>query len=121
MGLDLLPFIEGMERLLIIDAADFKSPPGTVRVVEGRDIKAFLDTKFSVHQIGLPDMLFAAEFSGISPPEICLVGIQPETIEAGLELSETLSANFDLLLEAALRVLQKWGVVATGNVPGNTV
>lgn len=121
MGLDLLPFVEGADRLLIVDAVDFKSPPGTVRVMEGRDIRAFLDTKFSVHQIGLPDMLFAAAFSGVAPSEICLVGIQPERIEAGLEMSETLRDGFGALLEAVIGRLELWGVEVARDVSGDTV
>jgi len=121
MGLDLLPFIEGADRLLIVDAVDFKSPPGTVRVVEGRDIKAFLDTKFSVHQIGLPDMLFAAAFSGVAPPEICLVGVQPERIETGLDMSDTLRGKLDEVLDAVVDRLELWGVEVERDVSRDTL
>lgn len=112
MGLDLLPFIEGSDRLLILDAVDFQAPPGTIGVIEGRDLRAFLDTKLSVHQIGLPDMLFAAAFSGVAPPVMCLVGIQPGKIETGLQLTEKVSENFQALLDAALDRLAAWGVGA---------
>jgi len=110
MGLDLLPFIEGSDRLLIVDAVDFNAPPGTVKVIEGKDLRAFLDAKLSVHQIGLPDMLFAAAFSGVSPPELCLVGIQPDKIETGLQLSEKLKENFQVLIDVMLERLARWGV-----------
>jgi len=110
MGLDLLPFIEGSERLLILDAVDFRAKPGTVGVVEGVNLRAFLDTKLSVHQIGLPDMLFAAAFTGITPPEMCLVGIQPGRLETGLKMTADLEDNFQAFLDAALARLDKWGV-----------
>jgi hydrogenase maturation protease len=120
MGLDLLPFIEGSDRLLIVDAVDFKSPPGTVEVIEGPETLAFLDTKLSVHQIGIPDMLFAASFSGVMPPVACLVGIQPDIIETGLEMSEKVSENFETLIKAILGKLRQWGVEAV-NVPCDTL
>jgi hydrogenase maturation protease len=121
MGLDLLPFIEDKDRLLIIDAVNFKdTPPGTVRIIEGKDIKAFLDTKLSVHQIGLPDMLFSASLKGTIPPEMCLVGIQPDTIEVGLQMSEKLNERFETLINAILDKLKSWGV-EVNNVSGNTV
>lgn len=110
MGLDLLPFIEGRDALLIVDAADLGAKPGTVKVIEGGDIKVFLDMKFSVHQIGVPDLLFAAALKGIAPPRICLVGIQPEVVETGLELSETLSERFGELLGAVVAKLRSWGI-----------
>ncbi|MEJ2689762.1 MAG: HyaD/HybD family hydrogenase maturation endopeptidase [Deltaproteobacteria bacterium] len=120
MGLDLLPFIEGSDRLLILDAVDFQAQPGTVGVIEGKDVHAFLDTKLSVHQIGLPDLLFAAAFTDITPPEICLVGIQPGRIETGLQMSAELRENFQALLDAALERLAEWGAGAN-DVHCNTI
>ena len=60
MGLDLLPFFEGNDKVLIIDAVDFKKEAGTIDIIEGDKIPAFLTSKLSVHQIGLPAMLFVA-------------------------------------------------------------
>jgi len=110
IGLDLLPFIEESERLLMIDAVDFKAQPGTVKVIEGKNIPAFLDSKLSVHQIGLPDLLFSAGLMGITPPELCLVGIQPDKLEVGLQLSEKLRKNLQVLIDATLEKLSEWGV-----------
>ncbi len=123
MGLDLLPFIEGKEKLLIVDAANFEAPPGTIRLIESDNIKRFLDTKFSVHQIGLPDMLFAAELKDMLPPTLCLVGIQPKTLETGLEMSEVVRENFDSLIDAIIKKLREWGIEVkeAANVPGDTV
>jgi len=109
-GLDLLPFIEGSDRLLIIDAANFNKEPGTIDTVIGDSIPAFLSQKLSVHQIGLPDMLFAAKLMGISPPEMCLIGIQPKSMETSTEMSEEIKARFDDLYAEVLDKLREWGV-----------
>lgn len=109
MGLDLLPYIEEAARLMLIDAVDFGEPAGTVKVIEGPDVKMFLDLKFSVHQIGIPDMLFAASFKGVLPSEMCLVGMQPLDIELGLELSPDVQEAMPRLIEAVLERLAKWG------------
>ncbi|MGD8351686.1 MAG: HyaD/HybD family hydrogenase maturation endopeptidase [Nitrospirota bacterium] len=123
MGLDLLPYVEGVERLLIVDAIDLGAEPGTIKVLEGERVRRFLDTKFSVHQIGLPDMLFAAELKGILPPELCIVGIQPAVIETGLDMSEAVAKNFEALLDAVAGRLSKWGISLqeSANVPGDTL
>lgn len=123
MGLDLLPYVEGAERLLIVDAVDLGAEPGTVGVIEGERVRRFLDTKFSVHQIGLPDMLFAAELKGILPRELCIVGIQPAEIETGLDMSEAVAKNFETLLEAVVGRLSRWGIrlQESANVPGDTL
>ncbi len=92
--------------------------------MEGGAIRKFLDTKFSVHQIGLPDMLFASELQGSLPPEVCIIGIQPDKIETGLELTGTLKENFDTLIETVISKLRQWGIdvkEAEENVPGNPV
>ncbi len=123
MGLDLLPYVEGIDKLLIVDAVDLGAEPGTIQVLEGERVRRFLDTKFSVHQIGLPDMLFAAELKGILPPELCIVGIQPAVIETGLEMSGAVAKNFEALLDTVVRRLSKWGIELqeSANVSGDTV
>lgn len=110
MGLDLLPFIEGVDRMLIIDAVDFKKEPGTIAVIEDDDIPSFISTKLSVHQIGLPDVLFALKLMDTKPPKMTLIGIQPEKMETGLTLSESVGRNFDLLLKTVIEKLYDWGV-----------
>lgn len=109
-GLDLLPFFEGNDKVLIIDAANFKKEPGTIDTIEGDKIPGFLSSKLSVHQIGLPDMLFAARLMGITPSEMCLIGIQPKSVESGTELSEEIKTRFGPLLDRVLQKLRDWGV-----------
>lgn len=109
-GLDLLPLFENRDKVLIIDAANFKKEPGIIDTVEGDKIPGFLSSKLSVHQIGLPDLLFAARLMGITPPEMCLIGIQPKSIETGAELSEEIKGQLGALTERVLQRLKEWGV-----------
>jgi hydrogenase maturation protease len=111
-GLDLLPLFENRDKVLIIDAANFNKEPGTIDSVEGDKIPAFLSTKLSVHQIGLPDTLFAAKLMEITPPEMCLIGIQPKSMDTSTELSEVVSNQMDNLIEKVLQKLNDWGVEA---------
>jgi len=110
MGLDLLPFIEGYDNLLIIDAVKTGGEPGTIVRIEGDDVPRFLSTKLSVHQIGLPDMLSAATMMGIMPEKTCLIGIQPETIESGIELSGSVEKRMEDIINAVLEKLEQWGI-----------
>ncbi len=111
-GLDLLPLFENRDKVLIIDAANFRKKPGTIGTVEGNKIPAFLSSKLSVHQIGLPDMLFAARLMGITPAEICLIGIQPESMETSTELSDVVGNKMDALIDKVLERLKEWGTEA---------
>ena len=112
-GLDLLPLLEDRDKVIIIDAANFKKEPGTIGTVEGDKIPAFLSSKLSVHQIGLPDMLFAAKLMNIFPSEMCLIGIQPESMETSVEMSEVVSKGMEPLLEKVIERLKAWGVDVT--------
>ncbi len=111
-GLDLLPLFENRDKVLIIDAANFKKEPGTIGTVEGDKIPAFLSAKLSVHQIGLPDMLFAARLMEIMPAEICLIGIQPLSMDTTTEMSDVVRDNMDTLIDRVLEKLRAWGVDA---------
>lgn len=110
LGLDLLPLIEGMDRVLFVDAVDLKEKPGTIAVIEGEGLPSLLEPKLSLHHVGLTDLLLASSFLGTRPAEIALVGIQPETLEIGLELSPTIQGRFDRLLETVLEKLREWGL-----------
>ena len=111
-GLELLPMIEEQDAIIMVDAVDFGEKPGFIKVIEDQDMKAYLDLKFSVHQIGIPDMLFAMEFKGIKPPKICLIGIQPppEEFEMKPRLTPVIAARLDELIELTVERLRAWGV-----------
>ncbi len=123
MGLDLLPFIENREKLLILDAVNLKREPGSIEVIEDGDIPAFLSSKLSVHQIGLPDVLSAVKIMDMTPSRMALIGIQPERIETGIALSEKVYKRFDDFLNAAIAKLKEWGVnperIQWGDVASN--
>jgi hydrogenase maturation protease len=113
MGLDLLPFLEDIERLIIIDAVDLKKPPGTIKLIDGDSIPAILGSKISVHQIGLSDLFFAIRMKGLPLKEICLIGIQPGSLETGTELSEEIKMQFDTLISHIIDRLRGWGIEIT--------
>lgn len=109
LGLDLLHYLEGVSHLLIVDAMETGQPPGTLRRLAGEEVPAYLSVKMSPHQIGLPDMLFAAKLRDLYPDEVVIWGVQPATTEVGLELSPQVAAQLDLLIERILGELARWG------------
>ncbi len=111
LGLDLLPFIEGMEKILFMDAVDLRKEPGTIAILEDEDLPSILEPKLSLHHVGLSDLLFASSLMGIRPPKITLMGIQPEKVEVGLDLSTRVTENFEKFINAILEKLREWGVV----------
>lgn len=110
LGLDLLPLIEGKERILIIDAVDFGKEPGYVSVLNDDQIPAVLAAKLSVHSIGLSDVLFAAKLLDMTPPKLRLIGIQPQSLEVGLDMSECISDKMEHLIDLTMQTLKEWNI-----------
>ncbi|MFN2226981.1 MAG: HyaD/HybD family hydrogenase maturation endopeptidase [Anaerolineae bacterium] len=112
MGLDLLHYLEGIRYLLIIDAMETGGPPGTLRRLAGDEVPAYLSVKMSPHQIGLPDMLFAAKLRDLYPQEVVVWGVQPGSTEVGLELTPAVAAQVEPLVGHILEELARWGIEA---------
>lgn len=110
LGLDLLYYLEGIENLLIFDAVEMGEEPGSLIRLEGDEVPSFLSVKVSPHQIGIPDMLFAAKLRDLYPQELVLWGVQPGTLEMSLELSPPVAAQVDVVVEKAVEELTRWGV-----------
>ncbi len=110
LGLDLLYYLEGVENLLIIDAVEMQKEPGALLRLANDEVPAFLAVKMSPHQVGVPDMLCAAKLKGIYPRNLVLWGVQPATLEVGLELSPPVAAQIDTLVQNAVDELRRWGI-----------
>ncbi|MCL5062212.1 MAG: HyaD/HybD family hydrogenase maturation endopeptidase [Nitrospirae bacterium] len=110
MGLDLLPLFEGRDKILIVDAVDFAREAGYIGIIKDNDIPSALNSKLSVHHIGLSDVLFSAKLMGISPSEICLIGIQPKSLDVGLDMTEEIMEKIDTLIDLIIGKLKEWNI-----------
>jgi hydrogenase maturation protease len=110
LGLDLLPRLEGIDRLLIVDAVDTGNAPGSLIRLSDDEIPIVMETKLSPHQMGLKDLIAVSILRGVKPPEMVLLGVQPQSIELGLELSPAVEEQFDALVSKALQELGNWGI-----------
>ena len=119
-GLYLLPFMEESDALIVFDAVDYGLEPGTMKVVEGDEVPAFMGAKkMSLHQTGFQDVIATAQLMGYCPEEMMLIGCQPVELEDyGGGLRPLVASRIDPALEIALKKLADWGALA---VPGKTV
>lgn len=108
-GMDLLPFLEGVSRLLIVDAVQAGNEPGTLLRLADADIPSYISPKVSPHQEGLADILWAAAATGLTPDEVVLWGMEPAELAVGLELSAAVAARLDALVEKVVEELRDWG------------
>jgi hydrogenase maturation protease len=76
--------IEAADQLVVVDAAELRAAPGTIRTFENEAMDRFLGTaKMSVHEVGLLDLMDVARLSGHLPARRLLVGIQPQVFDWG--------------------------------------
>ena len=112
LGLDLLPRLDGVERVLLIDALELGRVPGTLVRLEGDEVPAALGLRISPHQIGLADLLAAARLTGQTPPHLVLWGMKPERLDPGAGFSPRVGRSLPRLLACVLGELVRWGVTA---------
>lgn len=110
LGIGLLYHLDGVERLLILDAVRGGGTPGTIYRFEKEEVKTYLREKVSAHDTGIQDILGVLDLLGRSPKEVVLIGMEPKTLEVGDELSPEVEGKIGLLVEAALDQLRSWGI-----------
>lgn len=113
MGLDLLHIFDDHDRLMLVDAVDYDKEPGYIRVIRNDEIPQAIHHKFSVHHIGLNDLMAVAKLTDKLPAEVCLVGVQPASIEPGLEMTDIIQSRFEAVVTTVLGALGEWGIAAT--------
>ncbi|MCR5834513.1 MAG: HyaD/HybD family hydrogenase maturation endopeptidase [Selenomonadaceae bacterium] len=110
LGVELTHFVTGTQRLLIIDSIDGGTKPGTTFHLRGDEIKAHFAQKISAHEIGIQDVLTMLELSGKKIPCIELIGAQPYSLEAGVNLTQEMSQMVEPFAEKAVEILKGWGL-----------
>lgn len=110
LGYLLIDRISGADGLIIIDSANIREAPGSIRVFSEEKIDDFLaqNTSSSVHEVGLIDLLQMLNLSNEAPERCALIGIQPELIGWAAELSPAVSAAVPDACNAVERILQSW-------------
>ncbi len=110
LGLELLPYVESAEALLLLDAVQTGAPPGSLVRLEGDEIPAVVALKMSVHQVGFQETLAMCRFRDTCPSRLVLWGIVPESVNLSVTLSKTVSSRMEDLVDAAQRELDAWGI-----------
>lgn len=109
LGLDLLYYLQGVENLLLIDAVEMRKEAGTLIRMVNNEVPAFLSMKMSPHQVGIPDMLAVAKMKDLYPQNVILWGVEPDSLELGMDLSPTVEAKVPVLIDEVLKQLEAWG------------
>jgi hydrogenase maturation protease len=114
LGLSLLPIVEDCSHLLILDAVQAGQAPGTVVELARDEIPLYSGVKLSEHQVSFQEVLGLAAMRGKLPPNLHLIGVQPESLAPGVGLTPTVQSTLPTLAARALAVLALWGLHDAG-------
>lgn len=107
-AIDILPFLDGVDLLIILDAVAGDQPPGTLYRMGLEDIKYESSPHMSLHDINVPVVIKLCEAMGRKPPDTLIIGLQPAVIEEGLDLSPEIEAALPRLIDYVTRQVESF-------------
>ena len=99
LGLSLLPLVDSADQVILVDAIAADGPPGTQVRIEGEEVAPAVYERLSPHQIGVADLLAGASLLDRYPERVVILGVVPESIELGLELTPDVEAAIPQLVQ----------------------
>ena len=113
LSFTLASYIEDCDRLIVFDAAELDSPPGSVKTLAGDAMDRFLGAaRRSPHEVGLLDLFDIARLTGALPARRALIGIQPENMDWNTRPSAAVERALPDAVTAARELLIRWRVMA---------
>ena len=96
-----------IDRLVLIDCVKGGQAPGTIYRFDPKDVAVARDRyQASIHQAGILEILQTAALVG-KDPVTTVIGIEPETLKIGMELSPTLRLRLPELTELAVKTVEE--------------
>jgi len=108
-GMEMIEDLSNLDFLIVIDVVKTGAAPGTLVKIAGNQIPVFFRNKLSPHQIGLPDVLASLELLDAIPKEIVVLGVEPISLELGMEMTPTVAEKVPQLVEMAVSELVSRG------------
>jgi hydrogenase maturation protease len=109
-GLDLMPWLVGADRVILVDTVKGNLPPGTIRVFDKvAMLRHGSADRMRPHDIALKHALSALDLAGCGPRELALIGVQPGRVGMGMHLSIELSYALPLAVEGIAALLKRFG------------
>ena len=110
MGMELLTYMRGMKKILLIDAVNGGETPGTIYEFPHRELEQYFTDHISVHEVGMQDILRIRAIQENPLEDAIVIGVEPESLDVGLEPSAPVQKALPEVKERVLRVLREWGV-----------
>ena len=110
MGMELLTYMRGMKKILLIDAVNGGEVPGTIYEFPHRELEQYFTDHISVHEVGMQDILRIRAIQENPLEDAIVIGVEPESLDVGFEPSAPVQKALPEVKERVLRVLREWGV-----------
>jgi hydrogenase maturation protease len=104
-GLDLVDFIAGRKKLVVIDAVNAGGKPGTIYRLTEENLNIKPKAIMSFHEIDFMDALLMSETMGGKPEEIVVIGVEPKDMSGGVELSPEIEERIPRIIELLMNEL----------------
>lgn len=108
-GLDLVSMLNGCNKLIIIDAVSGGEQPGSVYLLTAKQLRQQTQSCSSLHEFGILEAVKILEMLGKPLAETIIIGVEPDIIDFGLQLSPAVNSQLDSVLAMAVRQLSDWG------------
>ena len=116
-GMEMIEDLSNLDFLIVLDVVKTGAAPGMVVKIAGDEIPVFFRHKLSPHQIALPDVLASLELLDTMPKEIIVLGVEPITLELGMDMTPTVAAKVPALAEMAAAELLARGYALQALTP----
>lgn len=107
VGLGLIPYLTGLDGLVVVDVIHADEAPGTLIDLEGESLLRH-EQVMGVHDLGAGELLGALHVMEAWPRRVRVVGLEPLAIELGLELTPPVAAGVPALLDRIVEHLGAW-------------
>lgn len=100
-GMDLVHLLDGVEEVILVDAAEIGREPGEFAWLTSDHVPAPAAGRISAHQLGVAEMLRLAELMD-KHVTVSICGVQPGAIDYGMELSPQVAGKLDSIVAAVV-------------------
>lgn len=109
---DFLSLVEdNLDKLIIVDAVKNGDTPGTIYRFDFDVVDLEGAPPFSIHDIGVVDSLRTMALFNKQPKSTIVIGIEPKTIDFGLELSPEIEEKLPKIIDLVVQEINQTTVM----------
>jgi hydrogenase maturation protease len=106
MGIDLLFYIEGRKKVIVVDTVKAGEDPGTMYRFTDKDLSFKKDLLRTAHGIDFSDVIRTSQMMGTKPDKVIFIGIEPLDMSEGMELSPLIAGRIPAIIGLVKKELE---------------